>query len=267
MKPVYTLIVLSTLALALISCSEDDRDPGKPLRIHPIRMEMEDYHRELMFDQNDRLAGIKMISFFRGDEPLESTINFYYSAGHRIDSSATSDGHLFKYTYESGLLTRSDGFINGSLAQYHTFTYDDRKRVIENISWQHMVEEDGWVPHQKGTYTYDINDNLVETVLYYYNTGTDQHELLTRFTYSDYDDKQSADRFFNTTSFNPTIKFNKNNPGKMVVQNRYGNTTSIEVYSHQYNSSGYPEKRTTTVTIPYNGQNGSYETNFFYEFR
>lgn len=266
MKPAYASILISTLALAAISCS-DDHDPEGALQIHPIRMEMEEYHRELIYDQNNRLTGIKMISLMPNEEPAETILRFFYSAGNRIDSAATTDGSRFKFTYEAGLVIRTDGYINQSLSHYHTFAYDERKRVTENIYWQYMGEIDGWAPHQKGTYTYDINGNLVETLLYYYNTSTNQHELLTRFIYSDYDNNPNADQLFNTVSFNPFMKLNKNNPGKMVVQNQHGDTTSIEDYSYQYNSSRYPTKRTTSVTFLHNGQNGSYETDYIYELR
>jgi hypothetical protein len=260
-----TRAFLLFLVLAVASC--DEGGTPKTPEIFPVRMEMADYHRELVFDQNDRLTGIKMISFFPNDVTLESTLNFHYASSGRIDSSWTTDGHGFKYTYEAGLLTRSDEYIDGALAQYHTFEYDTRNRISKTLSWQHIPEQGGWIPHQKSTYTFDSDDNLTESVLYYYNSGTGQHEMLTRFTYSDYDNKQSCDRIFDTASFNPTIQFRKNNPGKMVVQNTYGNTTSIEVYSYEYHSSGFTEKRITTTTFPHNGQTGSYETKFIFEVR
>jgi hypothetical protein len=230
-------------------------------------MEMADYHRELIFDQNEQLSGIKMTSFFPNDVTLESTLNFFYSASGRIDSSHATSGHSFKYTYEAGLLIRSDEYVGESLAQYHTFEYDTRKRISQTLSWQNVPEQGRWIPHQKSTYAFDAHDNLTESVLYYYNNATDQHELLTRFIYSDYDDNPSSDRFFDTASFNPTIQFRKNNPGKMVVQNMHGNISSIEVYSYEYHSSRWAEKRITTVTFPHNGQTGSYETKFVYQIR
>ena len=264
MKIVSKLVLLFT-AFTLTSC--DENDTVKNQQVYPVRMEMPDYHRELIFDQHNRLAGVKMISFFPNDVTLESTLNFFYAASGRIDSSHATGGHRFKYTYEKDLLTRSDEYVGESLAQYHTFGYDSRKRLSKTLSWQYVPEQAGWVPHQKSTYTYDTNDNLTESVLYYYNSATDQHELLTRFIYSDYDNNQSSDRFFDTASFNPTIQFRKNNPGKMVVQNMHDNITSIEVYRNEYHSSGWAEKRTTTATFPHNGQTGSYETKFVYQIR
>lgn len=229
-------------------------------------METPDYHRELIFDTNDRLSAVRMISFFPDDDPRESIIKFYYDTGERIDSSS-APGHNIKYTYEAELLTRSDEYIDELHAHYHTFEYDARKRISQTLSWQYFVDQSEWVPRQKSTYSYDSNDNLIENTLYYYNSGTANFELLARFLYSDYDNAESFDRHFSIAPFNPMFKIRRNNPGKMEVQNRHGNTTAVEVYSYAYHNSGLPERCTTSVTFPFNGETGSYETKFIYEVR
>jgi hypothetical protein len=255
------------LAALLLSCDDDKTEPLKRPVILPLRLELDDYKRELIFDSEHKLSRIKMSSFMPGDVVLESTMEYHYTADGKLEKAVTDNGFRLQFTFDGDKIIRTDQFINDVLSEYYTFSYDDRGRLKDNTTWQEIEEEGGLVPKSKEIYFYDSNDNLTSQFLYFYNSGIQGHELLTTFEYSDYDDRVEAESLFNGYSFNPLVVFRKNNPGKTVTKNKHGNTVLIEHYSYIYNSHGYATRKTTYSIFPYNGSSGSYETFYYYEER
>ena len=259
-----TLVVL---AVVLASCERNDPAPLKTPLVIPLRLELEDYKRELFFNDAGQLTTVKTFSFMPGDAVLESTTEFFYSSDGTLFKAVTDTGYRLEYSYEDGRIIRTDEYLDDVFSRYHTFSYDDRGRVDEFLTWQEVPEFGGVVPVGREIYVYDSRDNLSNQFLYYYNPAILGHELLTAFEYSDYDNHIEAERLFDGYAFNPGAVFRKNNPGKMVTKNKLGNTTLIDQYVYVYNERGYATRKTTTSLFPYNGSGGSYDTYYYYAER
>lgn len=264
LKVISALLALGAL---LPAC---DNEPAQPVRtpvIVPARLEQDDYKRELVFDEGNRLTRIKNSSYMPNDVVLESTMEFFYGPDGKSEKAINDGGYRLEYTWEDGKIVRSDQYINDVFTQYYTFSYDERGRVREYSTWQDIPEEGGEIPVAKEVYIYDGRDNTTNQFLYYYDSGIKGHRLLTAFEFSDYDDKIATENLFDGYSFNPTAVFRKNNPGKMVTKNASGMTGLIDEYTYVYNSHGYATRKTTTSVFSYNGSGGSYNTYYYFAER
>lgn len=255
------------LAILFVSCDDNDPQPVKQTVILPLRMEQDDYQRELLFDDENRLSKVKSLSFMPGEVVLESTTEYLYGPEALIEKVLTDTGFRLEYIYESGRIVRTDQYINDVFTQYHTFSYDEKDRLREFVTWQDVPELGGLVPVAKEIYLYDSRDNLTNQFLYFYDSAIKGHQLLTAFEFSDYDDYPEAESLFNGYAYHPTAVFRRNNPGRMVTKNRFGNTVLIDQYSYAYNPRGYVTRKTTTSVFSYNGSGGSYDTYYYYEER
>jgi hypothetical protein len=258
-----TLIIASVLFL---SCDRTEVEPVKPSRILPLRLELDDYKREFSFDASDRVTTVKNTSYMPGDVVLETIIEYHYD-GDRLEKTVSANGYTLVYSYEDNRITRTDEYLGDQLTQYYTFSYDTDGRLKEYTTWDDIPEYGGVVPKARELYVYDNRDNLSHQFLYAYNHGIRGHELVSSFEFSEYDEYPEAESRFDAYAFNPQAVFRKNNPGKMVVKNRLGNTGMIDTYSYVYDASGYVTEKTTTVTYPHSGSNGFYKTRFFYQTR
>jgi hypothetical protein len=264
--PLNGYAMLSIVFFIVTSACKDE-ETVRVSEIRPVRLETTDSHQELIYDDSHRLSGLKLSSFYPHDVILETTYTFYYQESGRIDSSAVTSGYSFKYLYDGNKIVRTNEYLNSSLSQYHEIAYDGKNRLSAITSWQDVPEEGGWIPHAKTSYQYDGNDNLIQSMIYYFDTGERQHKILTTFLYSDYDNKPNAENVYNAISLNPQSQLTRNNPGKMIIKNMYGNTTSVDTYTYSYNKYGYPENRKTLRSFPNNGQTITYETAYIYEIR
>ncbi|MFZ6000266.1 MAG: hypothetical protein ACOYW3_07125 [Bacteroidota bacterium] len=249
--------------LSVSSCDTDDPGSARELAIVPVRLQQADYAKELSFDNHGRLAKVIITSEMPDGTILESTQEFEFD-GETPIRCTTNYGFRMEYTYDGGVIVRTDEFLNGTFSQFHTFSYDDHGRVAEIISWQNIPEEGGLIPHNKGVYEYDETGNVLFQRLYYYNTDSKDHELLTVFEYSDYDSFINSEQLFNAFPFNPLFKFSKNNPGKMVVKNANGIVSTTDEHIYTYNARGYAIHKTTKSSFR-NGESGTYETAYVFE--
>ncbi len=267
MKITHPTILLLVTGLFLSCDDNSEVTPVKQRVILPLRMEMDDYKRDFIFDANNRIQTVKNQSYMPGEVVLETNIQYTYTADNKIASSATDQGYRLVYHYEGGRIVRTDEYLNDHLSQYYTFLYDEKQRLKEYATWQDIPEYGGVVAKAKEIYLYDSRDNLTLQFLYMYNSGTKAHDLLSTFEFSEYDSHPEADGLFSGLAFNPTAVFRRNNPGRMVVRNRLGNIGMVETCSYVYDARGYATEKTTNVTYPYNGSNGSYKTRFYYQER
>jgi len=256
------------LSAVLLSCDERDTPiPQQSPLILPLRLELEDFKRELIFDEENRLSRVKTSSFMPGDVVLESTMEYFYGADGKLEKVVTDQGYRLEYTWQDDRIVRTDEYIQETFSQYHTFSYDVKGRLHEFLTWQDILGEGEVVAKSKAVFLYDNKDNLTDQFLYYYHTGLNGHVLLTSFEYSDYDSHVEAESLFDGYAFNPEAVFSKNNPGKMVTKHGTGNISLIDQYSYVYNARGYAISKTTTSVFSHNGSLGSYETRYFYEER
>lgn len=255
------------LSVVLLSCDDSDPEPLKTPLVLPVRLELDDYKRELVFDASNRLSEAKTSSFMPGDVVLESTTTYTYAPDGKLMMTTTDSGYRLEFMYANDTIVRTDQYINDEFNQYYTFTYDERGRLHELVSWQDVPEMGGVVPVSKEIYLYDSNDNLTIQFLYVYNSGIQGHELLQSYEYDDYDDQPETESLFDLYVFNPQVKLRRNNPGKMVIRNRHGNTVMVDQYTYVYNAHGYATRKTTTSVFSNSGSGGSYDTRYFYEER
>lgn len=256
------------LAFALLaSCDQPEPQPVETPVVLPLRLEQLDFTRTLEFDAGKRLSRVKNVHIMLNDVVLESTTEFFYSADGRMEKTLTDNGYRLEFVWKDGRIIRTNEYLNEQFSQYHTFSYDEKGRVEEWITWQDIPEEGGVIPKSKEMYLYDARNNLTEQFLYFYNPGIDGHELLSAFEFSEYDDQPEAESLFDGYAFNPMAVFRQNNPGKMIVKNRLGNTSMIDRYTYVYDTRGYATRKTTTSLFSHSGSGGSYDTHYYYETR
>ena len=251
--------------LIVLSCHDDAPAPVKSRQLLPLRMELEDYTREFLYDDNHRISKIKTSSFFPGEVVLESTTGYFYDDEGQLEKVETDSGFRLDYTWEGGRIIRTDQYINDQPTEHYTFLYDEKGRLREYTTWQDIPEEGGLIPVQREVYLYDNRDNVTTQFLYYYDSGIKGHALLSSFEFADYDDHKDGEGLFDAYTINPGVVRRKNNPGKMVTRNRTGNAVMVDEYSYVYNADGYPIEKTTTGVFSYNGSGGSYRTRYYYE--
>lgn len=254
------------IVLALFSsCSQDNIDP-QPVTVDlkPVRYEEDNFTREYFYNDVNQLTQIKFVTTFINGGTITSVQNFSYRADGKIAEATSDTGFKFVYTYSGDRIIRTDEYVNGSWSEYHSFTYDQAGRIKEMISYQNIPEEGGIIPVSKDTYEYDNRGNLSVMKMYYYTSYGAEAKLQTVFLSSEYDDKVNSEELFEINIFNPYLRLNKNNPGKLVIQNGLGNTTSTEVYTYDYNEKGYAIKKRTDVTL-YHGGTGSYSGTYIYK--
>lgn len=263
-----SLYLLLAVSGVMSACDNSDTDviiePTDPL---PVRMEMNELTRELIYSTSGDLWKIKNVSHYPGGN-LESVSEFTFNAsgaltGARIDVENPDVNWRVAYTLEDNRITRTDEYMDEQLVQYLTFTYDGNGKVLESLTWQDVGEGHGVVPISKTTNQYDANGNVTESKIYYYNTGTGQHVLLSKATYSQYDDHLNSEDFFNVQIHNPLIKLFVNNPGKFVIENGNQVVGSTDLYTYEYKNA-YAVKKKTHTTL-HNGETGSYDTHYYFE--
>jgi hypothetical protein len=261
LKRPYLFLLMAVIFIQ--SCDSEDSDPIS-VELQPDRIEQLDYTRELVFNSQEQLIQIISTSEMPNDVKLISIQEFSYGTDGRLNESTTDSGWRLVYQYEGDLIVRTDEYINDVLSQYHTFQYNSNGTLAERLTWQDIPEEGGLIPVSKDAFEYDAHNNVIKNELFYYNSGSKQHELLTRFVFSDYDNKMNSEELFYNNPFNPFIKLRENNPGKMVVANKNGVVSSTDTYTYQFNDQGYAIQKTTN-TLFHHGGTGSYETKYFFE--
>lgn len=253
------------LALTFSACSSDDNaNPQPESGVIPDTFYESSYYRVMHHDGGGKLTRIQMVSVLPNDTKEEINQLYSYNEAGRLLESNTENGWRMVYSYTGDELTRTDEYINSQLSQYHLFEYNQQGKLAQRITYQNIPEEGGEIPVSKDVFDYDENGNIAEERLYYYTSFGEEAVLLTVFTYSDYDEKHNSENLFLVNPFNPLAQFSENNPGKMLVRNAHGNVSMTHTYTYQYNTKGYPVKK-STHTLMYNGEQGSYQS--IYSFR
>jgi hypothetical protein len=266
MKFKFPLYLLAFVAALTISCSEEDPEKadGKEVIILAEKMESDESKLEFTHNPSNQVTVVKSSYYYPNNVVLETNYSYTYTSDGKYLQCVTDNGYRFDYTYEGDKLVRTDEYIDDSFTQYYAFVYNDEGRITEMVTWQNIPEEGGWVPVSKGTYTYDGASNVTRQTLYYYDTGTAQHEILTVFDYELYDSKISVEGLFANLTVNPAIKLSKNNPGKVSTTNAHGVTGFINNFSYTYDDLGYPVTRTIESIVVSSGDKSSRSQQYSY---
>lgn len=259
---------IALLSLIIIACDTNNPELVHPEPVHldlkPALFIEEDFTREYIYNETNQLIQIRLISALPNGGSMTTTQNFSYLLTGKMADATSDTGFKFVYTYTGDKISRTDEYVYGSWSRYHAFTYDSQGRLAEHVIFQNIPEEGGMIPTSKDTYQYDVHDNLTVLNMYYYTSYGAEAKLLTTFISSNYDDKMNTEDYFDVNVFNPYVTLRKNNPGKLITQNAYGNVTSTEVYTYQYHPTGYATSKTTHVTW-YHGGTGSYTSTFTFK--
>ncbi|MEQ8363384.1 MAG: hypothetical protein RH948_10985 [Cyclobacteriaceae bacterium] len=251
--------------VALFSCNDEQQSPiSNGSDLIAISYTEAGFIKTLFHDDKGRLIQIHYLTTFSDDKTLESNHNFVYNTIDHLTESSTDTGFRLVYTYGGNKIIRTDEYLNGEKSDFHTFSYDERGRIIERITYQDIPEEGGEIPVSKETYQYDQNDNVILQTLYYYTSFGEEARLLSEFEFSNYDNKINSEEFFDIIGINPLINLRKNNPGLMILKNDKGNSTITEKYSYTYHEKGYPIRKVVDVTY-YDGTTGSYEATYTFK--
>jgi YD repeat-containing protein len=265
MKPFALVAVIPVVFFS--SCWEPDVKPA-PVQPAPalkaLRMIQPGSTRELVYDNNGRLASLLMINATANGGEWHSTTEYIYDDQGQITESITDTGWRLVYFYSEGRIVATDEYVAGVLSQQHEYTYDSKGRLTTSITTQNIPAEGGIIPVSRAEYQYDDKDNVIVNELYYYTPYGASSVLLTRFVFSEYDDKVSSDEYFDLVVFNPLLSVKKNNPGRMEVTNGSGVHTITEIYSYEYHNRGYATRKTIHTTM-HNGYEGTYSVEYEFE--
>jgi len=259
-------LLLAIIVLLAASCDNEESSPAPHIpELVPLKMEQLDGTRELVYDASGKITGLSIVTHFANGNEMTSVQTLIYNAAGQLTESTTDTGWRMVYTYnDQNQIIKTDEYVTGSWSQLHEYTYNDKGLLTQSITSQNIPEEGGLIPVAKDEYTYDQNGNVTLQLLYYYTSFGAEAKMLTKFTFSNYDDKVNTEEYFDVHPFNPFIKLRKNNPGKMIIQNANGITSSTETYQYKYNPRGYATEKTSFTTM-YNGNTGSYTTTYIFK--
>ncbi|HEY9046561.1 MAG TPA: hypothetical protein VIN08_11725 [Ohtaekwangia sp.] len=239
----FALIVLCAIVL---SC-DSSHDAEPQVKLTPVSMKDADHKIDLTHASDGKLQFIRYTNYYPNDVVLTGIVEYIYGQDGRLEKTITDSGDGFVFHYEGDRIASTDEYIGDEIVEQHTFTYDDRGRLADWISWQDIPEEGGHIPVKKYTYRYDGNDNLTENKIYYYASGEHDFKLLSIITFSDYDTRPNAEDHFERHAFNPIVVLRKNNPGKLISTNAAGLGKSESIFSYSYDKFGYPSRKVTTT--------------------
>jgi len=259
-------LLSAVVVLLAASCDDEESNPAPTVpELVPLKMEQLDGSRELIYDTSGKVTGLSIVTNFSNGSKMTSAQTLIYNDAGQLTESTTDTGWRMVYTYnDRNKISKTDEYVNGSWSQLHEYTYDDKGLLLYDITSQNIPEEGGLIPVAKNEFTYDAAGNVTLHLLYYYTSFGAEAKLLTKHSFSDYDDKVATEEYFDMHPFNPFVKLRKNNPGKMVIENANGITTIVENYQYNYNLEGYAIKKTTFSTM-HNGNTGSYVTTYTFK--
>jgi hypothetical protein len=252
-------------ALCLLSCdtSEPVPAPVQQPELKALRKIEPGITRQLVYADNGKLSEQLTITRSGTGEEWSVPTQYLYDAQGRLKESTTDVWRLV-YFYTGDKITSTDEYVSGTLSQQHQFVYDSKGLLKSKMTTQNIPEEGGVIPVAREEYEYDERGNLTVMELYYYTSFGAESHLLTRFVFSNYDDKISSDEYFNLIAFNPILKLRKNNPGRLEITNGSGVLSITEVYTYQYHTRGYATRK-TTLTTSNDGSTGEYVVDYEFE--
>jgi hypothetical protein len=256
--------LLAILVIAFVGAcgSENNPAPHLPVLI-PVKLEEQNYTKELFYDVTGKLKDISSETrFVDGTRDALLQTLLYNSEGRLIESLTDAGLHMI-YSYDnSNRIIQTDEYENSRWVRKYIYNYDDRGLMAERITYQNVPAEGGIIPISREIYEYNASGNVTRQQLFEFDD--EAAKLRTSYVFSDYDDKINTEEYFDAYPFNPLTTLQKNNPGKLVIQNAVGVTSSTEIYSYLYNNQNYAVEKTTSVTF-YHGGTGSYTTHYSFK--
>lgn len=259
-KRSFNYLFLSIASFSILSCQEDVA-PVKTKQYRPLRIEEAAFKRELIYNEAGQVTKIVSESQMPDQEKISTVQEFEYTREGKIASSLIDNERLYQYTYEGGRVVKTEELEKGIPAHRFVFEYQPGGLIKEMVTYKY---EGGQATLTgKITYSFDVNGNISSAKEFSFSEPGYSLEML--YEYDRYDNFPSADAHFNFHALNTGLQLHKNNPGRMVTKNKNGVAFSIEDYVYEYNVSGYPVERESTITFLHIGSTGSYTTHYFFE--
>lgn len=222
----------------LISCSSDDDASNNNQQTLLAKSVTSSQTTTYVYDDNNRVISNEVIA----SNPLNnySTIYTYNGSGQLAEvfydsESSTEDIKSVYFYNESGQTTKIENYLVSSGIS----TLDSKSEAIYDTPGKVSVYEtpNGSTPYLSVEYFLDANGNVIEQ-LAYDTAGF----LIVTTENSDFDDKHSPSLSITKTGF---VK-NVNNYGTVTVT-ATGGVPSTGTFTYEYNSDGYPTKRTSNT--------------------
>lgn len=244
-----TVLMLAVASIAFTSCKKDKGNPTDPDPVGQTK-------KLSRIEENGQLTA----SFtYNADGTLKTlytvfgsavTFEFNYDAQKKVSQVTSTEGGLYKYIYENGLLARVDNLIDTQKIAENVFQYENGK-VKSNTLYTINTDENGFVTKIatfKTVYFYN-GGGSVQKVSTYVLSGAGQLELDHDYVYDQYDSKKNPlavmGDFSQAVLYQPV---SANNPLTEKWVNANGSIDETTVNEYTYNADGYPATVKSTTT-------------------
>lgn len=250
MKILKTIIVLAILSLFTISCSNDDNEsetiPVKPAYLLTKSTNNLGYST-YTYDANNKLTVVETIN--PGFSNYKTT--FFYNSNGKIEEmlevatglfSSSSTKVVYIYDGQNRLIEKK--YLLNSYDKPQQFDYE-RSTFFEyngNSVIHKIVYKGKTFATDRSVFDFDSNGNILKCTSYNQIDANNPNGLIYSYQVYTYDDK-----LYMETSFPAEYKFpyyTKNNIVKSVETNS-SNPSKTENVVYEYNSDGYPTKKTS----------------------
>lgn len=256
--PILTLLTLATLTF--VSCEEHDT-PIVKKEFRPARIEEVAYKRELIYNSAGQVVKIVSESQMPDKEIISTVQEFEYDGDGKIISSTIDKKKRYEYSWENGVIVKTEEVDKGVAVNRFTFSYHPNGRIKEMQTYKYKSGEAKLVG--KVSYAFAPNGNISSVKEFSFKDTAFSLESI--YEYDRYDNKTSVDSQFDFHALNTGMQLHQNNPGRMVSKNKNGMPVSIEDYVYEYDVNGFAKRREATITFLHIGSTGSYETHYFFE--
>jgi YD repeat-containing protein len=242
-------IMLAVASIAFTSCKKDKGGPNNPDPVGQTK-------KLSRIEENGQLTASftynadGTLKTLYADFGTSTTFEFTYDAQKRISQVTSTDGGLYKYIYENGLLTHVENLIGTEKIAENVIQYENGK-IKSNTLF--AAEPDGngnvtYIPTFKTVYVYHGN-GAVQKVSTYVMGANGQLELDHDYVYDQYDSKKNPlavmGDFSQAFLYQP---ISANNPLTEKWVNADGSIDETTVNEYTYDNAGYPVTVKSTTT-------------------
>ncbi|MGJ7033842.1 hypothetical protein [Niabella hirudinis] len=233
------LTLVAIAAVLMTGCKKDKTQPPSPKTLLSKFITATSV-TTYSYDENNRAT---RYTVNHGDPSADYTATYTYNSSGQLadvyfDNSGTTSDFKDSYFYNS----------NGQLTKIETYRVGDGIATMES-----KTEADYSTPGKVSSYrTPSGGERKLVTEFYLNAKGniirqlsySTEGELQATTENADFDDKHVASESLPKTAYVRSV----NNYQKVTVTNP-GSTPSIHTYTYEYNSDGYPTKRTTNTGL------------------
>ncbi|MBV6441053.1 MAG: hypothetical protein DYG98_25960 [Haliscomenobacteraceae bacterium CHB4] len=248
------------VALSAVACDKEPADePGalppqqqlpNPLPAAALVKQLkrsETDHQTFTYNDKGQVSQLKsQWQYVEGDPTKIRTIvyDFQYDAQNKPIQVNTEGGFSDRYFYHGDLIhTTKELYPGGGVAKEVTYLYADN--WISHEIWRVSNLPGEPVTVYKHLFAYDAKGNLTKITIYEQDDDL-EFKLLSTTEYSDFDDKINPTSWMLRYPHLPQMRWQFNNPRREVRRLATGEE-EITMYAYEYNASGLPVIKRTTL--------------------